>query len=45
VVERVLANFWIYQQRFGQDTPSLDALAAGDWPHYVPQDDSSLAEQ
>jgi soluble lytic murein transglycosylase-like protein len=45
VVERVLANFWIYQQRFGQETASLDALAAGDWPHYVPQDDPSLAEQ
>ena len=29
VVERVLANYWIYQQRFKQSSPSLDALASG----------------
>jgi len=33
-VERVLANMWIYQQRLGQPSPSLDAVAAGDWPQY-----------
>ncbi len=37
-VERVLANYWIYQQRLGQDSPSLDALVAGEWPRYQPQD-------
>ncbi len=35
-VERVLANFWIYQLRLGQPTPTLDAIAAGDWPVYSP---------
>ena len=33
-IERVLANFWIYRERLGQDTPSLDAVAAGNWPYY-----------
>ncbi len=33
-VERVLANVWMYRLRLGQDTPSLDALAAGEWPMY-----------
>lgn len=33
-VVRVLANMWIYQQRLGQSSPSLDAVAAGDWPQY-----------
>ena len=33
-VERVLTNFWAYRNRLGQDSPSLDAIAAGDWPMY-----------
>ncbi|MDJ0893671.1 MAG: transglycosylase SLT domain-containing protein [Alphaproteobacteria bacterium] len=33
-VERVLTNVWMYRLRLGQDTPSLDALAAGEWPIY-----------
>ena len=37
-VERVLTNFWIYRQRLGQDTPSLDAVAAGYWPYYFALD-------
>lgn len=45
VVERVVANYWIYQQRLGQETPSLDAVAAGDWPRYAPQDGRTLAAQ
>lgn len=28
-VERVLSNYWIYRLREDQDTPTLDALAAG----------------
>lgn len=36
--ERVLANYWIYRQRLGQESPSLDALVAGDWPRYEAQD-------
>ena len=34
-VERVLTNFWIYRHRFGQETPSLDAVARGEWPLYT----------
>lgn len=34
-VEKVMANLWIYRNRFGEPTPSLDALAAGEWPQYV----------
>lgn len=33
-VERVLTNFWIYRDQLGQDTPSLDAVARGEWPLY-----------
>jgi len=32
--ERVLANFWIYRARLGQDSPSLNELATGYWPIY-----------
>jgi len=34
-IERVLANLWIYRDRFGQEAPSLDAIAQGDWPVYM----------
>ncbi len=37
-VEKVLANYWIYRMRLGQPTPSLDAVAAGGWPVYMPMD-------
>jgi soluble lytic murein transglycosylase-like protein len=37
-VRRAMASYWIYQQRFGQETPSLTALASGGWPRYVAQD-------
>ncbi len=33
-VKRVLANLWVYRHRLGQETPSLDALAAGLPPSY-----------
>jgi len=33
-IEKVLANMWIYRIRFGQPTPSLDAVASGAWPVY-----------
>lgn len=36
-VERVMANFWIYRHRLGQDSPSLAQLAEGQWPTYVHQ--------
>lgn len=37
-VQRVLANYWMYQVRLGQPTPSLDQIAAHEWPKYVAQD-------
>jgi len=37
-IERVLTNFWIYRMRLGQRVPSLDEIAAGDWPRYVALD-------
>ncbi len=37
-VQRVLANYWMYQIRMGQPTPSLDQIAAHEWPRYAPQD-------
>ena len=37
-IERVLTNLWIYRMRLGQDAPSLDGIAAGRWPLYVPLD-------
>ncbi len=35
-IERVLTNLWIYRNRLGQPTPSMDAIAAGKWPVYIP---------
>lgn len=37
-VERVVAAYWIYRQRLGQESPSLEAIASGDWPKYQRQD-------
>jgi len=37
-VEKLLTNFWVYRMRLGQDTPSLDAIAAGRWPVFNPID-------
>jgi len=42
-VERVLANFWIYRLRLGQETPTLDALAAGQWPQFMPAEAPEMA--
>jgi soluble lytic murein transglycosylase-like protein len=36
-VQRVLANYWLYEIRLGLPTPSLDQIAAHDWPRYVAQ--------
>jgi soluble lytic murein transglycosylase-like protein len=40
-IERVLANLWIYRQRLGQASPSLDAIASGAWPVYDRQEEAS----
>jgi soluble lytic murein transglycosylase-like protein len=37
-VEQVLTNYWIYRQRLGQPMPSLEAIAAGQWPVYMAVD-------
>ena len=31
-IERVLANFWMYNARFGQPSESLEELVHGEWP-------------
>jgi len=41
-IERVLANYWIYQMQLGQPTASLDMTAGGDWPTYSPADENVL---
>lgn len=41
-IERVLTNLWIYRDRLGQPNPSLDALASGERPVYVPLDAQTL---
>ncbi|WP_165837664.1 lytic transglycosylase domain-containing protein [Zavarzinia aquatilis] len=41
-IERILANFWIYQARLGQTLETLDAAASGGWPIYVPQDRDAI---
>ncbi|WP_245986928.1 lytic transglycosylase domain-containing protein [Azospirillum thermophilum] len=43
-VEKVLANFWIYRLRLGQETASLDAVAAGGWPVYIAEDKRPAVE-
>ena len=37
-IERVLTNLWVYRHRLGQPTPSLEAIAAGEWPVYTALD-------
>lgn len=34
-VKKLVANLWAYRKKLGQPAPSLEALAAGDWPAYV----------
>ncbi|MDP7456846.1 MAG: lytic transglycosylase domain-containing protein [Alphaproteobacteria bacterium] len=41
-IERVMANLWIYRKRLDQPTPSLDAIATGDWPLYTPLDGTRI---
>ena len=31
-IERVMANYWIYNMRFGLDNPTLEQVASGKWP-------------
>lgn len=41
-VQRVMAGFWLYQERLGQDPQTLDVLAGGKWPYYVAEDDTTV---
>jgi soluble lytic murein transglycosylase-like protein len=41
-VERVMANYWIYRQRFNQNDESLQALADGKWARYAALDKDSV---
>ncbi len=34
-IEQVLTNYWNYRAQLGEDTASLDDLAAGKWPMYA----------
>ena len=44
-IERVLTNYWIYRDRLGQETPSLEAAAQGEWPVYSSQESNSSFAQ
>ncbi|MFQ5766086.1 MAG: lytic transglycosylase domain-containing protein, partial [Rhodospirillales bacterium] len=46
-IEKVLTNLWIYRNRLGQLTPSLDAIAEGRWPVYTAlgQEPAEVAER
>jgi soluble lytic murein transglycosylase-like protein len=44
-VQRVLANYWLYQVRLGQPTPSLDQIAAHEWPRYTALDTAQSTTQ
>ncbi|WND02004.1 lytic transglycosylase domain-containing protein [Temperatibacter marinus] len=37
-IERVMANLWLYRNRLGQATPTLEALAQGAWPALIQLD-------
>lgn len=34
-IERVMRNLWIYEQRYGVQSPSLDQVLLGEWPQYT----------
>jgi soluble lytic murein transglycosylase len=35
-ITRLLYSYWMYSERLGHATPSLDQLAQGEWPIYAP---------
>ena len=43
VLKRILAAYWIYQERLDQETPTLKALATGGWAQYIGQDGTATA--
>jgi soluble lytic murein transglycosylase-like protein len=44
-VKRIVAAYWIYQERLDQDTPTLKALATGGWAKYVGEDSVAAASK
>lgn len=44
-IEKILANMWIYRNRMGQPSPSLDAVASGAWPPFESLDGEDDATQ
>jgi soluble lytic murein transglycosylase-like protein len=44
-IERVLANYWIYRMRLGQDMSSLADAAGGRAPSYAPQEPRAAPER
>jgi hypothetical protein len=42
-VERVVANYWIYQDRLGEAKTTLDQIARGEWPVMTPFDRQRVA--
>jgi soluble lytic murein transglycosylase len=42
-VERVVANYWIYQDRLGEAKTTLDQVARGEWPVMTPFDRQRVA--
>ena len=40
-ITRILYSYWMYSERLGQQTPSLDDVAAGRWPTYIALDTGS----
>ena len=43
--KRILAAYWVYQERLGQQTPTLKALATGGWAQYIGQDGTATASK
>ncbi len=43
-VEQVMTNLWVYRDRMGQPSPSLDAIVAGGWPMYDGMDPAALSQ-
>lgn len=37
-VKKITSKLWIYRSRFGQPSPSLDQMMAGEWPRYAALD-------
>ena len=41
-IKRVMANFWIYRNKLGQDSESLDNIVNTEWPMYISKGNISV---